>query len=213
MSSTKPPNVQGFESEDSSEKYEPVPRRVSVRFEEHEYSGNIRIDGIGEITLRLRGQYENQSIILSVSITEERNTLFIMFTDMSYAPPYRIENLTKASFKIHQVNSRTNDFDLLRPYQIIPYAWSYPLNEKLLKISICYSSTDTDLGSFKLDQINKSENIVLHDKKSERQFLLEILNEKSMKVIRVSYTDKDTLNELISTQDSDKQAVHKNRKI
>ena len=50
--------------------------------------------------MRLRGSYDNESIILSVSITEERNTLFIIFNDVSYAPPYRIENLTKTSFKI-----------------------------------------------------------------------------------------------------------------
>ena len=81
---------------------------------------------------------------------------------------------------------------MLRPYQIIPYAWSYPLNEKLLKISISSASADADLGSFKIDQINKSEKIILQDKKSARQFLLEILNEKTLKVIRISYTDEFT---------------------
>jgi len=76
------------------------PQEINVKFSEHEYSGNIRIDGIGEINLRLRGSFDNESIILSVSITEERNTLFIIINDVSYAPPYRIENLTKTSFKI-----------------------------------------------------------------------------------------------------------------
>lgn len=61
-----------------------------------------------------------------------------------------------------------------------------------MKISISSASTDTDLGSFKIDQINKSEKIMLQDKKSERQFLLEILNEKTLKVIRISYTDEFT---------------------
>ena len=86
----------------------------------------------------------------------------------------------------------------MKPYQIIPYAWSYPLNEKLLKISISSSSNDEDLGSFKIDQINKSEKIILEDKKTGRQFLLEILNEKAFKVIRISYTDEYTKNELIN---------------
>jgi hypothetical protein len=88
---------------------------------------------------------------LCVSITEERNSLFIIFNDVSYAPPYRIENLTKTAFKISQVQSRTNDFDILKPYQIMPYAWGYPLNEKLLKISINSASNDENLGSFKID--------------------------------------------------------------
>ena len=33
---------------------------------------------------------------------------------------------------------------------------------------------------------------MLQDKKSARQFLLEILNEKTLKVIRISYTDEFT---------------------
>ena len=70
--------------------------------------------------------------------------------------------------KIQQVNSRTNDFDVLRPYDIIPYAWSYPLNGKLLQISISSASSETDLGKFLIDSINRSEKIFLKDKKSER---------------------------------------------
>lgn len=75
--------------------------------------------------IRVRGTYDNESIIINVSITEDRNTLYVIFSDVSYAPPYRIENLTKTSFKICQLGSRMNDFDVLRPYEIIPYAWSY----------------------------------------------------------------------------------------
>jgi len=74
----------------------------------------------------------------------------------------------------------------------MPYAWGYPLNEKLLKISINSASNDENLGSFKIDQINRSEKMVLEDKKSGRQFLLEILNEQTIKVIRLSYTDEFT---------------------
>ena len=111
--------------------------------------------------IRLRGTSENESIILNISITEDRRTFFIIFNDVSYAPPYRIENLTKTAFKISQVGSRINDFDILKPYMIIPYAWSYILNEKLLKISICQSSNDENLGNFKIDQINKMEKIIL----------------------------------------------------
>ena len=88
---------------------------------------------------------------------------------------------------------------------IIPYAWSYPLNEKLLKISVSTSSSDEDLGSVKLDQINKSENTILQDTKSGREFLLEIINEDTLKIVRLSYTDQFTKNELINNmQNNDK---------
>jgi hypothetical protein len=35
--------------------------------------------------------------------------------------------------------------------------------------------------------MNKNETIVLRDKKAKREFLLEIINEKTMKVIRIIY--------------------------
>ena len=76
------------------------PQEINVKFEDHEYSGNIKIDGIGDMVIRLRGTFENESIILNISITEERRTFFIIFSDVSYAPPSRIENLTKTAFKI-----------------------------------------------------------------------------------------------------------------
>lgn len=202
-----PSETSVFHWTDSSMQHE-----INIKLEEYDYSGNIRIDGIGEINLRLRGQYENQSVILNVSITEERGTLFVIFNDVSYAPPYRIENLTKTSFKIQQFKARTNDFDILRPYQIMSYAWSYPLNEKKLKISICEQSNEVNLGMFRIDKLNKNEKIVLSDNQSERQFLFEVINEKSMKIIRLSYTDEFTQNDItnkISDDSQVKQGLHK----
>jgi len=45
-------------------------QEINVKFEDHEYSGNIKINGIGEMIIRLRGTFDNESIILNVSITE-----------------------------------------------------------------------------------------------------------------------------------------------
>jgi hypothetical protein len=67
----------------------------------HEFSGSIEIDKIGEWNIRLKctnGLYDNT--ILNVSISEESNSFYIVFTDVSYAPPYRLENLTKSKFNI-----------------------------------------------------------------------------------------------------------------
>ena len=60
----------------------------------------MRIDGIGEINLRLKNTQGKDNIILNVSISEETNSFYIVFSDVSYAPPYRIENLTKTRFKV-----------------------------------------------------------------------------------------------------------------
>ena len=93
------------------------PLEISVKLDEHEFSGNLRIDGIGEYNLRLKNTQERDSTILNVSISEEQNSFYIVFTDVSFAPPYRLENQTKTRFKVAQVNSRQDDFDRLNSFQ------------------------------------------------------------------------------------------------
>jgi hypothetical protein len=67
------------------------------------------------------------------------------------------------------------------------FAWSYPLQKKLLKISLCHLQTEEDLGSFNIDSISKTERIVLKDRQNKRQYILEITNEKTIKVVRIVY--------------------------
>ncbi len=89
---------------------------VNVKLENYEFSGNFKINQIGEINLRLRSSIEHECLILNVQINEENNAFFIVISDMSYAPPYRIENMTKTTFKISQKDSRSDDFELLKPF-------------------------------------------------------------------------------------------------
>ena len=82
-------------------------QQISVKMAGHEFSGNIDIDKIGEWNLRLKSTYGFQdNLILNVSISEETNSFYIIFTDVSHAPPYRLENLTKTRFNITQVGCR-----------------------------------------------------------------------------------------------------------
>lgn len=62
-----------------------------------------------------------------------------------------------------------NDFDILRPYMIIPYALSYPMKERTLEISLNSPSSDGELGQISLDlsTINKCEPIVLTEKRQK----------------------------------------------
>ncbi len=73
---------------------------VSVKLENYEYSGTFKINSIGEINLRLRSSIDHECLILNVEINEENNAFYIIVSDISYAPPYRIENMTKTTFKI-----------------------------------------------------------------------------------------------------------------
>lgn len=60
----------------------------------------MRLDNIGEVNLRLKSSIKNDNFILNVSISEETNSFYIVFSDVSYVPPYRLENLTKSRFKV-----------------------------------------------------------------------------------------------------------------
>lgn len=71
-----------------------------MKVDEHEFSGNMRLDNIGELNLRLKNTHRDENMILNVSISEETNSFYIVFSDVSFAPPYRLENLTKSKFKI-----------------------------------------------------------------------------------------------------------------
>ena len=68
------------------------PLEINVRLNDHEYSGNFRIDGIGELYIRLKNSHEGENSIINVSISEEQNSFVIVFSDCSLAPPYKIEN-------------------------------------------------------------------------------------------------------------------------
>jgi len=48
------------------------------------------------------------------------------------------------------------------------FAWSYPLQKKLLKISLSHLQTEEDLGSFNIDSISKTERIFLKDRQNKR---------------------------------------------
>jgi hypothetical protein len=126
-------------------------------------------------------------MIFNVSISEETNSFYIVFSDVSISPPYRIENLTKQRFKVQQTHGRADDFDMLNAFQTIGFAWSYPLQKKMMKLSICRLQNEECLGEFNIDSISKNEQIMLRDRSGKKNFILEITNEKTIKVIRIIY--------------------------
>ena len=60
-------------------------QQISVKMADFEFSGSIEIDKIGEWNLRLKSSYGlAENIILNVSISEEANSLYIVFTLSRY---------------------------------------------------------------------------------------------------------------------------------
>ena len=80
-----------------------------------------------------------------------------------------------------------DDFDRLNPFQQLSFAWSYSMQPKLLRISLCQLEQEEELGVFSLDTISKIERFNLRDKKRKKDYVMEITNEKTMKVIRLIY--------------------------
>lgn len=126
-----------------------------MKMGDYEYSGPFEIDSIGEVTLRLNSTFEPEPLIVQVSITEQKGSLFVIVSDISHSPPYRIENLTKSCFLVRQKGSRTEDFDMLRPHQLKAFAWSYPQKEKILEVVVCSNSGNQELGQFNIDSIKQ----------------------------------------------------------
>lgn len=63
------------------------------------------------------------------------------------------------------------------------------MQPKLLRISLCQLDTEDELGVFSLDTISKIERFTLKDKKRKREYMMEITNEKTMKVVRFVYPE------------------------
>ena len=61
------------------------------------------------------------------------------------------------------------------------------MQPKLLRISLCQLEQEEELGVFSLDTISKIERFNLRDKKRKKDYVMEITNEKTMKVIRLIY--------------------------
>lgn len=80
------------------------------------------------------------------------------------------------------------------------FAWSYPLHKKLLKLTLCHLQSEEDLGTFNIDSISKNERILLKDRQNKRNFVLEIFNEKTIKVVRIIYPQ-------MAVSDKDKQSA------
>ena len=158
-----------------------------MRVDDHEFSGNIKLDNIGEVNLRLKNSRQGENMILNVSISEETNSFYIVFSDVTFQPPFRIENLTKSRFKVQQTHGRIDDFDLLNAFQMISFAWSYPLQKRMLRLSLCHLQSEELLGEFNIDSVSKNECMLLKERSGKKNFILEIKNEKTIKVVRIIY--------------------------
>ena len=67
------------------------------------------------------------------------------------------------------------------------------MEPKVMRLSMCQLTSEEWLGEFTIDSISKTQTINVRDRKSGREFLLEILNDKTVKVIRIKYSEESNL--------------------
>jgi hypothetical protein len=169
-------------------------KEIRIRYDEYNVSGTtnfiinigpFKIDNVGEINIKLKNVAENLIIIIKASITEIGSTYLIEFFDEAFRPPYRLENMTKHDLIVTQTNSRPEDSDLINSYQIIDYALSHPMSDKMLKISLKTQAGQNHISDVKLDSFKNNETIVVYEKKNKINYVISMTREDAMKVIRI----------------------------
>jgi hypothetical protein len=85
------------------------PKELKIRCDEYSTSGGFKIDTIGETFIKLKNLADNSLMIIKVVILEIESTYVIEFSDGSYIPPYRIENMTRNNIVVSQPKSRAEE--------------------------------------------------------------------------------------------------------
>ena len=85
-------------------------------------------------------------------------------------------------------------------------------------MSLCQLSSEDELGQFNIDSIKKTETVRLRDRRNRRDFVLEITNEKTMRVIKIKYPDAEhegdkNLQTLLQTEDQELEAQQSKIKV
>jgi len=167
-------------------------RAICVKFEEEgwHWSGKFFIDEPDDFVLRVKNSYSHQEVLVHVTITLEDSTLHVILQDTSFAPPYRIENLSMETIKLHQANVPKRA-KILKPFEVALYAWDEPMKKKAVKLFIHSTNPKgvIPLGQYKLDYPKSFERIKLkaHDTHPPHFLYLEITGEGSSKVLTIRH--------------------------
>ncbi|OQR91902.1 vacuolar protein sorting-associated protein [Achlya hypogyna] len=123
------------------------------------WSGAVQLETTGDQTLRLRNTQTRRSYLLRVSIKLEGPQYRVVFRSSTNAPPYRIENYSLETIRVHQ--SRVRISEILLPHQTIEYTWDEPLKPHLLIVDLLPSQADDNsrpirIGIFSMEELQAS---------------------------------------------------------
>ncbi|RHY34495.1 hypothetical protein DYB32_000921 [Aphanomyces invadans] len=122
------------------------------------WSGALNLQTTGDQTLRLRNTVDRTTYLIRVSIKLEGPQYRIVFRSSTNVPPYRIENFSLETIRIHQSRVRTSD--ILLPHQTCDYTWDEPLKPHLVVVDMLPSQADDNsrpirIGVFSMDDITQ----------------------------------------------------------
>ena len=168
-------------------------KEIACKFEGYVFSGPFLISSNAEFTLRLRpdnlvppSEHRQEFMIVMVSISEENGVIYCTFSDISEQPPFRIENMTNRTLCLHQTDTPLAEFDLLGPYEVIPFGWTYPNARKLISIAVTTRNMgNLKIGIFNIETICKKEQITKKISKLNQEFLVEISSQNTSKIIKI----------------------------
>ncbi|RHY69842.1 hypothetical protein DYB38_008053, partial [Aphanomyces astaci] len=120
------------------------------------WSGALHLHTTGDQTLRLRNTVDRTTYLIRISIKLEGPQYRIVFRSSTNVPPYRIENFSLETIRVHQ--SRVRISDILLPHQTCEYTWDEPLKPHLLVVDMLPSQADDNsrpirIGVFSMDDI------------------------------------------------------------
>jgi len=134
------------------------PQHLQVRLARYgwSWSGKFSIQTEGEVSIRLRNDFDNTVFFVLVQVVLRGPGMFVVFKGGEKYSPYRFENHTLDTFKVKQRGQVT--CSNLLPYHCCSYAWDEPLLPHEVSIEILRNSLQSQdewglLGTFTFDHL------------------------------------------------------------
>ncbi|DBA04983.1 TPA: hypothetical protein N0F65_006985, partial [Lagenidium giganteum] len=134
-------------------------RTIRCRFSDYgwSWSGAVPLSESGEFAVRMRHEATRESKLVRVTLKMDSSCICVYFREESTnAPPYRIENYSLETLRIHQHTVRLSE--ILLPHHSLEYAWDEPTQERMLVVDMLPSAAGDNsrplrIGVFSLDKI------------------------------------------------------------
>ncbi|RLN94634.1 hypothetical protein BBJ28_00016480 [Nothophytophthora sp. Chile5] len=123
------------------------------------WSGAVPLGESGEYAVRMRHESTRESKLVRVTLKLDASCVCVYFREESTtAPPYRVENYSLETLRIHQHRVRRSE--ILLPHHSLDYAWDEPTEERMLVVDMLPSAAGDNsrplrIGIFVLDKIQQ----------------------------------------------------------